>query len=146
MSQKNVDTVELSQLEPGEVSKKLVTPQTLDVVLVNSKSPTRPAKPDALAQANLDGGGLAGDLANRLSAILKSFLEDHQFALGGLELGFFGEVAGSTPALAGKSNKEKCVLQAEEQPCQRPREKKKEHNNKTKKSTLVFPYSLFFVL
>ncbi len=32
MSQKNVDTVELSQLEPGEASKKLVTPQTLDVV------------------------------------------------------------------------------------------------------------------
>lgn len=32
-------------------------PQTLDVVLVNSKSASRPAKPDALAQANLDGGG-----------------------------------------------------------------------------------------
>ena len=32
MSQKNVDTVELSPLEPGEASKKLVTPQTLDVV------------------------------------------------------------------------------------------------------------------
>jgi flagellar motor switch protein FliN/FliY len=32
VSQKNVDTVELSQLEPGEASKKLVTPQTLDVV------------------------------------------------------------------------------------------------------------------
>lgn len=32
-------------------------PQTLDVVLVNSRSPTRPAAPDALAPANLDGGG-----------------------------------------------------------------------------------------
>jgi protein TonB len=29
----------------------------MDVVLVNSKSPTRPVKADALAQANLDGGG-----------------------------------------------------------------------------------------
>jgi protein TonB len=32
-------------------------PQTLDVVLVNSKSATKPAAPDAVAQANLDGGG-----------------------------------------------------------------------------------------
>jgi protein TonB len=32
-------------------------PQTLDVVLVNSRSPTRPVTPDALAQANLDAGG-----------------------------------------------------------------------------------------
>lgn len=30
---------------------------TLEVVLVNSKSATRPTKADALAQANLDGGG-----------------------------------------------------------------------------------------
>src|SRR6202171_6180823 len=29
----------------------------MDVVLVNSKSATRPDKADALAQANLDGGG-----------------------------------------------------------------------------------------
>ena len=29
----------------------------MDVVLVNSKSATRPEKADALAQANLDGGG-----------------------------------------------------------------------------------------
>jgi len=36
-------------------------PQTLDVVLVNSKSATRPTKPDALAQANLDGGGNVDD-------------------------------------------------------------------------------------
>src|SRR5258708_21555789 len=30
---------------------------TMDVVLVNSKSASRPEKADALAQANLDGGG-----------------------------------------------------------------------------------------
>src|SRR5215475_13021233 len=29
----------------------------MDVVLVNSKSATKPTKADALAQANLDGGG-----------------------------------------------------------------------------------------
>jgi protein TonB len=40
-----------------DASKLRTPPQTLDVVLVNSKSPTRPAAPDALAQANLDGGG-----------------------------------------------------------------------------------------
>jgi protein TonB len=40
-----------------DASKLRAPPQTLDVVLVNSKSPTRPAAPDALAQANLDGGG-----------------------------------------------------------------------------------------
>jgi protein TonB len=32
-------------------------PPTIEVVLVNSKSSTRPTKADALAQANLDGGG-----------------------------------------------------------------------------------------
>jgi protein TonB len=32
-------------------------PQTIDVVLVNSKSATKPVKPDVMAQANLDGGG-----------------------------------------------------------------------------------------
>jgi protein TonB len=31
--------------------------QPLEVVLVNAKSPTKPQQPDALAQANLDGGG-----------------------------------------------------------------------------------------
>ncbi len=35
--------------------------QTLEVVLVNSKSRTRPVKPDVLAQANLDGGGNTDD-------------------------------------------------------------------------------------
>ena len=33
------------------------TPQALEVTLVNAKSATRPLKADALAQANLDGGG-----------------------------------------------------------------------------------------
>jgi protein TonB len=33
------------------------TPQTLEVVLVNSKSKTKPVKSQVLAQANLDGGG-----------------------------------------------------------------------------------------
>jgi protein TonB len=32
-------------------------PQTLDVVLVNSKTQTQPEKPEVLAQANLDAGG-----------------------------------------------------------------------------------------
>ncbi len=32
-------------------------PPAIEVVLVNSKSVTRPEKPDVLAQANLDGGG-----------------------------------------------------------------------------------------
>jgi protein TonB len=37
---------------------KLVSPHNvLDVVLVNAKSSTKPTKADALAQANLDGGG-----------------------------------------------------------------------------------------
>lgn len=37
--------------------RKLTTPQTLEVVLVNSKSRNRPLKPDVLAQSNVDGGG-----------------------------------------------------------------------------------------
>src|SRR5689334_6184272 len=32
-------------------------PQAMEVVLVNSKSKTRPRRADALAQADLDGGG-----------------------------------------------------------------------------------------
>ncbi|MFZ2525881.1 MAG: energy transducer TonB, partial [Candidatus Ferrigenium altingense] len=35
--------------------------QPLQVVLVNAKSTSRPAKADALAQANLDGGGNTAD-------------------------------------------------------------------------------------
>ncbi len=37
--------------------KKSASAATLEVVLVNSKSAARPLKADALAQANLDGGG-----------------------------------------------------------------------------------------
>jgi protein TonB len=40
-----------------DASKLRMLPQTLDVILVNSKTPTRPVAPDALAQANLDAGG-----------------------------------------------------------------------------------------
>jgi len=40
-----------------DASRLRSPPQTLDVILVNSKSATRPAEPQALAQANLDGGG-----------------------------------------------------------------------------------------
>ena len=40
-----------------DASRLRTPPQTLDVILVNSKSATRPAEPQALAQANLDGGG-----------------------------------------------------------------------------------------
>jgi len=35
--------------------------QTLDVILVNASTRQRPARGDALAQANLDGGGVADD-------------------------------------------------------------------------------------
>lgn len=37
--------------------RRLASPNTLDVVLVNSKTRSSPLKADALAQANLDGGG-----------------------------------------------------------------------------------------
>ncbi len=39
----------------------LATERALDVILVNSKSATRPKSPQALAQANLDGGGNTED-------------------------------------------------------------------------------------
>lgn len=38
-------------------AKRLAAPNSLEVVFVNSKSRSRPEKPDVLAQANLDGGG-----------------------------------------------------------------------------------------
>ncbi len=40
-----------------DASRLRTPPQSLDVILVNSKSATRPAEAQALAQANLDGGG-----------------------------------------------------------------------------------------
>jgi periplasmic protein TonB len=44
----------------------------LDIILVNAKSETRPAKPDALAQVNLDGGG-ANERGRRTSPLPNSF-------------------------------------------------------------------------
>lgn len=41
--------------------KKLTSSQPLEVVLVNSKTRSRPLTPDVLAQANLDGGGNTDD-------------------------------------------------------------------------------------
>ena len=38
-------------------AKRLIANQPLEVVLVNSRSRQKPVTPDALAQANLDGGG-----------------------------------------------------------------------------------------
>src|SRR5215510_3369876 len=40
-----------------DASRLRSPPQTLDVILVNSKSATRPAEAQAVAQSNLDGGG-----------------------------------------------------------------------------------------
>jgi len=41
---------------PDSLASKMM-PKSIEVVLVNSKSHTRPVKADALAQADLDGGG-----------------------------------------------------------------------------------------
>jgi len=43
------------------VMRKFTDAQPLEVVLVNSKSRSRPVAPDVLAQANLDGGGNTDD-------------------------------------------------------------------------------------
>jgi len=52
--------------------------QPLEVVLVNSKSKTRPVKADALAQRNLDGGGNTAD-DKRAKSPLPSLAEGKQF-------------------------------------------------------------------
>jgi protein TonB len=44
----------------------------LDIILVNAKSETRPGKPEALAQANLDGGG-SSERGRRTSPLPNSF-------------------------------------------------------------------------
>jgi len=44
------------------------TDPPLEIILVNAKSETRPGKPEALAQANLDGGG-ANDAGRRTSPL-----------------------------------------------------------------------------
>jgi protein TonB len=45
---------------------------TLDIILVNAKSETRPGKPEALAQANLDGGG-SSERGRRSSPLPNTF-------------------------------------------------------------------------
>jgi periplasmic protein TonB len=52
--------------------------QPLEVVLVNSKSSSRPLKADALAQHNLDGGGNTTD-NKRASSPLPNLSDDKQF-------------------------------------------------------------------
>lgn len=44
----------------------------LEIILVNARSDTKPPKPEALAQANLDGGG-ANDAGRRTSPLPSSF-------------------------------------------------------------------------
>ena len=52
--------------------------QPLQVVLVNAKSKSRPAKADALAQANLDGGGNTAD-DRQAKSPLPAISDDQQF-------------------------------------------------------------------
>ncbi|MDO8294301.1 MAG: energy transducer TonB [Gallionella sp.] len=52
--------------------------QPLQVVLVNAKSKSRPAKADALAQANLDGGGNTAD-DRQAKTPLPAISDDQQF-------------------------------------------------------------------
>jgi len=52
--------------------------QPLQVVLVNAKSKSKPAKADALAQANLDGGGNTPD-DRRAKSPLPAIRDDQQF-------------------------------------------------------------------
>ena len=52
--------------------------QPLQVVLVNSKSKSKPTKADALAQANLDGGGNTAD-DRRAKTPLPTIRDDRQF-------------------------------------------------------------------
>ena len=52
--------------------------QPLQVVLVNAKSKSRPAKADALAQANLDGGGNTAD-DRQAKTPLPAIRDDQQF-------------------------------------------------------------------
>jgi len=58
---------------------KLSAPPPLEVKLVNAKTQARPKKPDALAQANLDGGGNT-DARRRARSPLPVPVEDKQGA------------------------------------------------------------------
>jgi protein TonB len=57
----------------------LAVPPPLEVTLVNAKSQARPQKPDALAQANLDGGGTT-EAKRRARSPLPVPVEDRQGA------------------------------------------------------------------
>jgi periplasmic protein TonB len=61
-----------------DTSKDAKKSQPLEVVLVNSKSRSRPLKADALAQHNLDGGGNTPD-RKRASTPLPNLRDDKQF-------------------------------------------------------------------
>ena len=58
---------------------KLAAQQPLEVTLVNARTEARPQKPDALAQANLDGGGNT-DAKRRARSPLPVAVEDKQGA------------------------------------------------------------------
>jgi protein TonB len=65
----------ISLPEPHKFENSL---QPLEVVLVNSKSKSRPAKADAMAQSNLDGGG--NTTQNRIAkSPLPTLSDDKQF-------------------------------------------------------------------
>ena len=55
-----------------ELARVRSTDPPLDIILVNAKSETRPGKPEALAQANLDGGGTS-ERGRRTSPLPNSF-------------------------------------------------------------------------
>jgi len=54
-------------VDPDKLRLRATDP-TLEVILVNARSQARPAQPEALAQANLDGGG-ASDAGRRTSPL-----------------------------------------------------------------------------
>jgi protein TonB len=56
----------------AELARVRSTDPPLDIILVNAKSETRPGKPEALAQANLDGGGTS-ERGRRTSPLPNSF-------------------------------------------------------------------------
>jgi protein TonB len=60
---------------------KEFTPPSLDVVLVNTKSHTRPSKADVLAQANVDGGGNVDENRRAKSPLPVTASEHHGDAL-----------------------------------------------------------------
>jgi protein TonB len=60
-------------------ASKLAAQQSLEVTLVNAKTQAQPQKPDALAQASLDGGGNT-DARRRASSPLPVSQEDKQGA------------------------------------------------------------------